>query len=375
MSKIPSKKPLIACIDDEVMNLELLKFTIKQIDCDVLPIQHSQEVLSILQKNIPDLILLDVMMPHIDGFELCELIKTKSKLKNIPIIFITGMGKTEDKVKGFELGGVDYVTKPFNKYELLARIKTQLSFSEAKNKLSKQAKELKKENVLKDRLFSIIGHDLRSPLSAIKMQLDFILRGIINPKDENFINKTVHNLNATTDEAFNLLDNLLGWAKSESGSLSIIKENVNIRKLVDQCVRLQKLALETKNIELQITISENTLVYADMNMVKTVLRNLLSNAIKFTPVAGNISISEQLEKEFWNVSVSDSGVGISEEDLVKVLNTEQHFSKEGTEQEAGTGLGLILCQDFVLKNGGTLWVESTLGKGSSFTFSVPVAEN
>lgn len=375
MNKASAIKPLIACIDDEVMNLELLKFVIKQIDCDVLPIQHSQEALALLQKNVPDVILLDVMMPHMDGFELCSLIKTKKALKNIPIIFITGMAKTENKIKGFELGGVDYVTKPFNKHELLARIKTHLSLSEAKNKLSKQAAELKKENVLKDRLFSIIGHDLRSPLSAIKMQLDFILRGIINPKDENFINKTVHNLNATTDEAFNLLDNLLGWAKSESGSLSIIKENVNILKLVEQCVRLQKLALETKNIELQITISENTLVYADMNMVKTVLRNLLSNAIKFTPVAGTISISAQLEKGFWNVYVTDSGVGISEEDLPKVLNTKEHFSKEGTEQEAGTGLGLILCQDFVLKNGGTLWVESTLGKGSSFTFSIPVAEN
>jgi two-component system sensor histidine kinase/response regulator len=371
MNKASAKKSLIACIDDEAMNLELLKFTIKQIDCDVLPIQHSQEALSILQKNIPDVILLDVMMPHMDGFKLCELIKTKRKLKNIPIIFITGMGKTENKVKGFELGGVDYVTKPFNKYELLARIKTHLSLSEAKNKLSKQAADLKKENILKDRLFSIIGHDLRSPLSAIKMQLDFILRGIINPTDANFINKTVHNLNATTDEAFNLLDNLLGWAKSESGSLSIIKEDVNLLTLIEQCARLQKLALETKNIALEITIPEKTLVYADMNMIKTVLRNLVSNAIKFTPVDGNISISATLEQDFWHVSVSDSGVGISEDDLTKVLNPSQHFSKEGTEQEAGTGLGLILCQDFIKKNNGELWVKSTLGKGSSFTFSLP----
>jgi two-component system sensor histidine kinase/response regulator len=375
MNKASAKKSLIACIDDEVMNLELLKFTIKQINCDVLAIQHGKEALALLLKNVPDLILLDVMMPEMDGFELCALIKTKRVLKNIPIIFITGMGKTENKVKGFELGGVDYVTKPFNKHELLARIKTHLNLREAKKKVSKQAADLKKDNVLKDRLFSIIGHDLRSPLSAIKMQLDFILRGIINPTDPNFINKTVHNLNATTDEAFNLLDNLLGWAKSESGSLSIIKENVNVLNLVEQCERLQQLAIENKNIELQITIPENAFVYADMNMIKTVLRNLVSNAIKFTPVEGSISISARLEDEFWNVSVSDSGVGISEEDLVKVLNPSEHFFKEGTEQEAGTGLGLILCQDFILKNGGTLWVESTLGKGSSFTFSVPTAEN
>jgi two-component system sensor histidine kinase/response regulator len=375
MNTVLTKKRLIACIDDEAMNLELLKFTIKQIDCDVLAIQSSKEALTLLLKNVPDLILLDVRMPDIDGFELCELIKTKKTLKNIPIIFITGMGKTENKVKGFERGGVDYVTKPFNKHELLARIKTHLNLREAKKKVSKQAADLKKENELKDRLFSIIGHDLRSPLSAIKMQLDFILRGIIDPKDSNFIPKTVHNLNATTDEAFNLLDNLLGWAKSESGSLSIIKEDVSLLNLVQQSARLQKLALETKNIALKITLPEDAVVHADMNMLKTVIRNLLSNAIKFTPVSGKISITSVLESNFWNVSVSDSGVGISEEDLPKILNTKEHFSKEGTEQEAGTGLGLILCQDFVLKNEGELWVESTLGKGSSFTFSVPVAKN
>jgi two-component system sensor histidine kinase/response regulator len=110
-----------------------------------------------------------------------------------------------------------------------------------------------------------------------------------------------------------------------------------------------------------------------MNMVKTVLRNLLSNAIKFTPVDGHISISAKLKKNFWHVSVTDSGVGISEDDLAKVLNPSQHFSKEGTEQEAGTGLGLILCQDFIKKNNGALWVKSTLGKGSSFTFSLPTS--
>tara|TARA_R110000744_G_scaffold116386_1_gene217662 strand:+ start:5684 stop:6811 length:1128 start_codon:yes stop_codon:yes gene_type:complete len=375
MNEVAVRKPLIACIDDEVMNLELLKFTIKQIDCDVLSIQHSLEAISILKENVPDIILLDVRMPHLDGFELCALIKKKASLKNIPVIFITGMGRAEDKVKGFELGGVDYVTKPFNKHELLARIKTHLTLSQAKAKLTKQAAELQKENILKDRLFSIIGHDLRSPLSAIKMQLDFIIRGIIDPKEANFINKTIHSLNATTDEAFNLLDNLLGWAKSESGSLSIIKENVNLLTLVEQCARLQKLALETKHIKIQIDIPKNILVHADMNMINTVLRNLLSNAIKFTPVDGTISISTQLEKEFWNVSVSDTGVGIAEEDLAKVLNTKQHFSKEGTEQEAGTGLGLILCQDFIMKNGGKLWVESTLGKGSNFKFSIPISNN
>lgn len=371
----PVQKPLIACIDDEAMNLELLRFSIKQIACDVLPIQHSLEAMELLKKSVPDVILLDVQMPHLNGFELCKQIKANTELSQIPIIFITSMGKTENKVKGFELGGVDYVTKPFNKHELLARIKTHLSLREAQKTLTLQAEKLKKENKLKDRLFAIIGHDLRSPMSAIKMQLDFIIRGIINPKADNFISNTVHNLNATTDEAFNLLDNLLGWAKSESGTLSMIKEPVTLLPLIAQCVRLQQLAMDAKKIQLHVDVADDIVVYADMNMIKTVIRNLLSNAVKFTPEGGTVTISATKEKNLIRVNVQDNGVGIDPEDLPKILNPEVHFSKEGTAQEAGTGLGLILCKGFIEKNNGELSVKSVVNDGTQFIFSLPTPKN
>ena len=373
MSENSKTKPLIAAIDDEQMNIELLRFIIEKTNFNYIGIQKSQEAVAFLLNHIPDLILLDVMMPHINGYDLCISIKKQQKLKHIPIIFITGKDKIEDKIKGFDVGGVDYVTKPFNEHELLARIKTHIALIEAKNKVEKLARDLKNDNLLKNRMFSIIGHDLRSPLSAIKLQLDFILRGIINPRDDDFIDNTVHNLNATTDEAFNLLDNLLGWAKSESGVLSIIKEELDVNQLVGQNIRLQQMSAQTKNITISTAIPENALVYADMNMTKTVLRNLLSNAIKFTPKNGFIEISTEPSSSKWKISIKDSGRGINDEDLKKILNTKEHFSKEGTENEAGTGLGLALCIDFIEKNNSKLSVESELGKGSTFSFYLPAA--
>lgn len=366
-------KTLIAAIDDEIMNIEIIKFVIKGMDYDFLGINNSLEAIELLSKNKPHLILMDVQMPNMDGFELCRQIKLNDYLSNIPIIFLTGMNSPESKVKGLELGGVDYVTKPFNKQELAARITTHVNLVKANSKVEEQAKALERDNVLKNRLLSIIGHDLRSPLSAVKMQLDFIIRGIINPRDDEFIDTTVHSLAATTDEAFNLLDNLLSWAKSESGVLSVIEEKLDIKEIVERNIRLVQLALTAKEIELKIEVPEDAYVLTDLNMFKMVLRNLLSNAIKFTPKEGRITISAEPKDNTWVISVEDTGTGMSKDELVKVRDTKKHFSKTGTEEEAGTGLGLVLCQDFAKKIGGELVIESELGKGSCFSFDLPKA--
>ena len=162
----------------------------------------------LLQERKPDLILLDVIMPRIEGFELCEKVKTFKEYRDIPIIFLTGKVNVKDKVRGFEVGGVDYVTKPFNEQELIARIRTHVELMRARKKIEEQAKNLQQSNDLKDRMFSIIGHDLRSPLSAAKLKMDFIMRGIVDPKSDSFLDETIFGLLKTMDEALNLLQNL-----------------------------------------------------------------------------------------------------------------------------------------------------------------------
>ena len=322
----------------------------------------------------PDLILLDVIMPKIEGFELCEKIKGHAAYKDIPVIFLTGKVNVTDKVRGFEVGGVDYVTKPFNEQELIARIQTHVELRRARNQIEQQAENLRQSNALKDRMFSIIGHDLRSPLSAAKLKMDFIMRGIIDPKTDQFVDETVFELLKTMDEALSLLQNLLGWAKSESNQIQVIPEHLDLGDIVEQTFRLLKLGSEHKKITLINNIPQETYVHADLNTTKTVLRNLLSNAIKFTPVNGEIKVNSVSKKDRTIIEVQDNGQGIPSEDIPKILNPKEHFSKLGTEKEPGTGLGLVLCQNFVNKNGGTLKIKSTLGKGSTFYFDLPIGE-
>ena len=374
MPATKDEKPYVIAVDDEQLNLELLRFILEKNNFYYKGTHKESVFFELLEERIPDLILLDVLMPEIEGFDLCKKIKKNSTYQNVPIIFLTGKVQVKDKVKGFEVGGVDYVTKPFNEHELIARIQTHVELIRAKNQIEQQAENLRQSNVLKDRMFSIIGHDLRSPLSAAKLKMDFIRRGIIDPKAPEFMEDTVVGLLKTMDEALNLLQNLLGWAKSESDKIQIIPEAVDMHDLAEQTFRLLKLGSDHKNIELVNTINRESFVYADLNTTKTVLRNLVSNAIKFTPISGKILVSAKQDQDVLTIAVSDNGQGIPKEDIQKILNPNEHFSKLGTENEPGTGLGLVLCQSFIKKNGGTLNIKSTVGTGSTFYFDLPLYE-
>lgn len=372
MLKENSNEVSIAIIDDEVMNLEMIGFIIGKLGYLTIPIQNSLEALNQLVKIKPDLILLDVQMPKLNGFELCKLIKKTPHIKDIPIIFITGMNSPENKIKGLEIGGVDYVTKPFNPLELKARVKTHVELSLAKKNIENQATKLRESLNLKNRIFSIIGHDLRSPLSAAKLKMDFILRGIIDPKKDDFLDSTVYELSRTMDEALNLLQNLLGWGRSESNQIEIIPEELDIHQIAEETFRLLKIGSEHKQIKLINQVPIEYKAFADLNTIKTVLRNLVSNAIKFTSKEGEVTINAKKENNRIRIAVIDNGQGISKDDTKKILNTKEHFSNLGTEREPGTGLGLVLCQIFVKKNGGTLKVESEVGRGSTFHFDLPL---
>lgn len=374
MSDSTTESPYILAIDDEQLNLELIRFILERHGFQYAGTSDDEQVIPLLEKKLPDLILLDIVMPRVDGYEMCQKIKSYKEYRDIPIIFLTGKVQVKDKVKGFEVGGVDYVTKPFNEQELLARIKTHVELVTARKQIEQQAENLQRSNQLKDRMFSIIGHDLRSPLSAAKLKMDFLMRGIIDPKAPEFLDDTVFGLLKTMDEALNLLQNLLGWAKSESGQMKIITEALQLHDVAEQTIRLLKLASDHKKIEIINEVPEDLYVEADLNMIKTVLRNLVSNAIKFTPTDGKIRISTVQEDDRVQVQVIDTGAGISKEDIKKILNTEEHFSKLGTDKEPGTGLGLVLCQTFIAQHQGQLRIDSAPGEGSTFSFDLATCE-
>lgn len=365
--------PRILIVDDSPLNTKLLKFILDEAGYETLVASNGEEGIVAVEAHRPDLLLLDVMMPDIDGFEVCRRIKKDPANENLPIIFITALDQTEDIVKGFELGGVDYVTKPFNKKVLLVRIKNHIDLLTSRRKVERQAADLSASNRLKSRMFSIIGHDLRSPLGSLKLSLDFINRGLIDPKKEGF-RDTVIKLLKSTDEALNLLENLLGWAKSQSDALIVTPEEIPLLETIESVARLVKLNLDNKQIKLTLDIPEEIRVMADMHMVNAIIRNLISNATKFTPSGGAITVKgSETTDGMVRIEVIDTGVGIPPENLDKIFNPNVQTTTEGTDNEGGSGLGLLLCQDFVQKNNGEIGVESKLGEGTTFAFTLPKA--
>lgn len=244
---------------------------------------------------------------------------------------------------------------------------------EKKNEaIMKQRDELAIANGTKDKFISILAHDLRGPignfLNFTSMVLNYYHKEL-NPKLLNFLKV----INTSAEQTNALLENLLTWARSQQGAIVFNPIKVNISEITKSCIELLKAWANDKNIRLQNLLPDELIFNMDYYMIDTVIRNLLSNAIKFTPENGNIEISSTLTEGFIRIKINDSGIGISHEDIDQLFRIDiKHKSKDGTKGEKGTGLGLILCKDFVEKHGGKIWVESELGKGSSFIFTLPV---
>lgn len=237
--------------------------------------------------------------------------------------------------------------------------------------IKKQNEELRQLNAAKDKFFSIIAHDLKNPFSAI-IGLSEILLERIEQKDIESIDRYAGFIHQSSQKALNLLMNLLEWSQVQTGMMKFNPEYFKLHDLMQEILELLVCNATQKNIRIDNHISEDTVVFADKNMISTVIRNLTSNAIKYTPLNGQIQLSAQpLENEVVFV-ISDNGIGISPQESELLFKIDGVHSRPGTQMERGTGLGLILCKDFVLKNNGEIWMESTEDVGSTFFFSLPI---
>lgn len=239
--------------------------------------------------------------------------------------------------------------------------------------LLKSEKELKELNSTKDKLFSIIGHDLRSPFNSIIGLSDLLIEKV-NDSSFSENEKYLRYINNSADQTLILLDNLLNWAKSQTGTLSVNIENIILSDIILEVLKLKKPIAKAKNISLNYFATDEFEINADKNLLKTIFRNLISNAIKFTKIDGEIRIYAIRKKDFVEVTISDNGIGISTEKLKKLFKLSLDSSTYGTANEKGSGLGLLLCKDFIEKLNGKLWVESIEGKGSDFKFTLPMIE-
>ena len=242
----------------------------------------------------------------------------------------------------------------------------------AEQALKEREASLHELNATKDKFFSIIAHDLKSPFNSI-IGFSSLLERQVQEKDYAGIEKYAVIIQNSSQQALNLLMNLLEWSRSQTGRMVFNPESFDIVGLINQSIELLNASALQKSITIYSETPVNLPVFADKAMIGTILRNLISNAIKFTDAGGEVVISTKQILNEIVVSVADTGVGISRESIGKLFRIDENYSTLGTQKEKGTGLGLLLCKEFVDKHGGRIWVESEPGKGSTFLFSIPIS--
>lgn len=383
MTAAPLQESAILLVDDEPKNIQLLGNLLQEQGYAVEFATSGAEALQWVQTRAFDLILLDVMMPGMDGYEVCKRLKQMSQTRDIPVIFLTAKTETDSVVQGFKLGAVDYVTKPFHKEELLARITTHLALLdqqrlldkyatllEEKNlELSRKNAQLEELNASKDKFFSIIAHDLKNPMSSFLAFANLLEN--IEQSNLQEVPTLAHQFRTSAENLFALLENLLTWSRLQRGMLDRFPQSAPFDLLLTRSISPLEPTLEQKQITLTHAVPTGLSVYTDINMLVTVLRNLIANAIKFTPAGGRIEVQAEPAGDMLRIAVADTGIGIPADKLDELFRIEAKMQRAGTAGEKGTGLGLILCKEFIEKNGGAIWVESQVGQGSTFFFTAP----
>ena len=370
-SKINRSEYKILIVDDVVSNVLLLKILLTNEKFQVCTANNGNMCIEMAKKEHPDLILLDVMMPDISGFDTAVILKKDEETKDIPIIFLTALNTPTDLVHGFQVGASDFLTKPFNKEELVMRVTQQISLVAAKRIIEHQNEELRATLNNRDKMYSVIAHDLRSPMASIRMVLNLVVASttpeLVGPELYELLDKA----NRESEEVHDLLDNLLKWTKSQTGRLNVVEQDLDLNDIILGVVDIFEIIAQTKRIKLNLQGSDTHLVVrADNDMLKTVVRNFISNAIKFSPEDSSIDIVVRQEGDYAKVSVRDHGVGIAANRLDSIFRKGE--TTYGTGGEEGSGLGLLLCQDFAQKNGGMCTVESVEGQGSTFNVLIPL---
>jgi two-component system, sensor histidine kinase and response regulator len=353
----------ILIIDDYPDNLKVLNNILRNSDYNLALALNGESAFNTLSEIEIDLILLDIMMPDISGFEFCKQIKDDKRFQDIPVIFISALSDTANIVKALQLGGVDYITKPFQAEEVKLRVKTQL-------KIRQQNKELIKLNANKDRFISILSHDLRGPLSTIVAYQEMIISEL-DTAEKSKVKQNLEQINQYTNTVYSLLEDLLEWGKVQKDNIAFEPQPIDLNLFIQDILDKILLISGKKCITIKHFFYPGAIVYADPNMLSSILRNLITNAIKYSYAGSEIIIDLKISDRNAIISVEDKGVGMSNDTINKLFDITKFNSTVGTNNEKGSGLGLILCKDFIKKHGGEIWVESTLCKGSTFFFSLP----
>ncbi|MEQ8171469.1 MAG: hybrid sensor histidine kinase/response regulator [Candidatus Eremiobacterota bacterium] len=364
--------PLVLIVDDVPKNIQLLGNILNNEGYDIIIAENGKEALERISDVLPDIILLDIMMPEMDGYETCKRLKENDRTRDIPVIFLTAKTEMEDIVKGFNAGSVDYVTKPFNSTELMARVKTHITLKKLFDKEKEYVKELKELNKLKNKLLGIAAHDIRSPIATMQMNIEFLLNILM----ENLTEEQIDILQDTqylVNYMNRLLSDILDITVIEAGKLTLDMQKQDYMDFLTYNIKMNRILSDKKNIKINF-IYENNLpeILFDRDKMTQVMNNLISNAVKFSNRNTTITIEVKMKDNYILTEVIDQGQGIPAAELSKLFREFQRVSVKPTGNETSTGLGLAITKKIVEGHNGIIGVESEKGKGSRFYFTLPV---
>lgn len=368
----------ILVVDDTPELLVITLLALKKAKYEVVSAANGTECMDVLQSEKPDIILLDVMLPDVNGKDLAKTIKNDPRFSSVFIILLSSLKTSSDSIsEGLDVGADGYIVRPIESRELLARVAAACRIVNAERQNAIQNEELKKLNAEKDLFLSILAHDLKGSFNNLLGYSELLIENI-QTYDLKKIETQVKIIHQSSNNAYNLLDDLLSWSNAQSGKISCLPQKLDFSAVCDEVIQSVQSMAMVKNISITYPTGDEHLVYADANMLKSILRNLISNAIKFSRIGGSIAVAVQPPDGSHSInssqiiSVSDNGTGIDALVLPKLFDISQSFTTIGTQGEKGTGLGLLLCKEFVAKHGGRIWVESKVEAGSTFFFSLPV---
>jgi signal transduction histidine kinase len=374
--------PIVLVVDDEEKNVKLFKAILSHENLEVVVASNGQTALQLIEERLPDLILLDVMMPGMNGFDVCRLLKKEARTQMIPVLMVTALKEKEDRIMALHAGADDFLSKPIDGTELIVRVKSLLRIKRYYDELTAKNRQIHEKNLqlekmedLKERLYHMIIHDLRSPLTSMlgAMELLQLDSEGLAPSQNEMVDVCLRGC----QELRQMIDSVLDVYRIEDGNMKLHKETFDWSALIEQLEPLFLVQAQAKQIQLDFLDSfEPSGISGDRNLLTRVVSNLLDNSIRHTQKGGTINVlSEQNSKhDSLLVSIKDSGNGIPKEYQQKIFDKfEQLPERQGEKRHGSCGLGLTFCKMAVEAHGGRIWVESEgEGTGATFCFELPI---
>jgi len=368
MTREPADAPSILVVDDTVENLRLVAGMLANRGFDVRPVTSGAEALQAIAHDPPELVLLDVSMPGMSGLEVCAALKQHSEWRDIPVIFLTALAEVADKVNGFEAGGADYITKPFQLEEVVARVSHQLALREAQRQLIKSFERLQALETLRDDLVHMIVHDMRSPLTALIMSLEYAKTQL---KDQ--LHETLDDAVGSARGIAAMCNALLDVSRLEEGRMPLDKAACDLCEVAAQA-RTAMASIDARRV-IQLVAPQPVIASCDAQLVRRVLENLIGNGIKHTPAGGQLRIEVSVEEGGGaRISVQDEGPGVPLESRLKIFEkfgTVATRSEHSDQLYHSAGLGLAFCKLAVEAHGGRIGVDAATPRGSIFWLELP----